>query len=123
MSAEMTKKQLGMPVDFTQMSIGEIARALDLLIRMVTDTKKDRDGGVLAEPHAQITVPLMFLARAMGIEYHRSIEVGKIKKTLAEIKESVNALLSFARLMYPDEEITEETGKVRRLPGTGTNGG
>ncbi len=99
----LTEAQKTMPMNFTKMNIGELAQALSLINTMFEKAPKNEGNYKLLDPHAQLTVPLMFLARTAGAQYHRSIEVGKIKKVLGEISEVIEAMKAFAIIMYPAE--------------------
>ncbi len=104
-----------LPVDFAQMTVNDLALALEIINSFYEDAeKKDR---VIQRDFKKVTVPLKLLAKVFGVEYSINISrTTEIEKTLSEIMENINALCDFEETFF--QRIKESFQKSEKKPKT-----
>lgn len=117
------------PVNFSMMSVRDLRITLQIIEEKFSEAKKEGGETLKGDNTADITVPLRHLAEALHVDYTVSIEFGKIKKTLKEIRIHVDALLEFEKKFFKEEnrsingEAKKKTGRsLSLLNATGTEG-
>ena len=86
-----------LPVYFFMMSVRDLRIVLEILEEKIEEALKAGGETLTGEKSAEITVPLRHLAEALYVSYTVSIEFGKIKKALKEIRIQVEALVEFEK--------------------------
>ena len=82
------------PVDFSKMSVKDLALFLGIVENLVAEAKKTSTHSLSEKEGKTITVPLRLLAKVFGIKYSINIEFAKIDVAIAEIKACVEAMLA-----------------------------